>query len=84
MGLRGASDELTVCEVLRRINDLCQGDSDKDCQIRKHLSMAEDMCKRMSFKLLSYNKKMFKGWWKKNKTYENDLKRRLNEKYIVG
>lgn len=84
MSLRGTSDELTICEYLRMICDLCQSDSDKDKQIRKHLSIAEDMAKRMSKKLLSYNKKVFKGWWEKNKDYEKDLERRLNEKYIVG
>ena len=84
MGLRGASDELPVCEIRRMINDMCQSDSNKDKAIREKLSVAEDMCKRMSKKLLSYNKKMFKGWWATNKDYEKDLRRRLDEKHIVG
>jgi len=84
MSLRGAANVRTICEVLREINDLHQGISLQDKLIRKKLFEAENMAKRMSEKLVEYNKKVYAGWWKKNQDYASDLKRRLNIKYIIG
>jgi hypothetical protein len=80
MSMRNASKQRTLCEVLREINDLTQ---DRPAVTAK-LAEAESMAKRMSKKLLEYNKKIFKHWWAKNDDYEKDLVHRLNERYIVG
>ena len=84
MSIRGASKQRTICEVLREINDLHQGNSRHDKEVRKKLSEAEDMGKRMSTKLKEYNKNVYKDWWEKNPDYERDLDRRLKKKYITG
>ena len=84
MSIRGASKQRTICEVLREINDMHQGNSPHDIAVRKKLSEAEDMGKRMSTKLKEYNKDVYRGWWEKNPDYERDLDRRLKKKYITG
>lgn len=71
----------TLCEVLREINDLHQEQKPKDRKTRKLLCEAEDMAKRMAFKLKEYNKHYDAGWWKDNPDYEKDLDRRLSKKY---
>lgn len=45
MTMRTAGEELTVCEYLRLINDLCQGDSEKDKQIRMLCAKGEKVGK---------------------------------------
>lgn len=84
MGIRGAQKVRTLCEVLREINDMYQTISEYDKIIRQKLCEAEQMAKRMDKKLLSYNKKYSKTWWKKNPDYEQDLKKRLNKTYCTG
>jgi len=84
MGMRKASHKITICEILRKINDLHQGHSLIDTQTRKFLSVAEDMAKRMDKKLRTYNEKYDKEWWKKNLDYKEDLIRREKERYCVG
>lgn len=74
----------TICEVLREINDMHQGNNDHDNKTRRLLLEAQKMAKRMSFKLLDYNKKVFKGWWDKNPDYERDLRRRIDSGYLEG
>jgi hypothetical protein len=78
MSMRAAPNtRLTICEVLRQINDLCQGDSPRDNLIRKKLATAEIMAKKMIHKLLQYNKDFEKDWWAKNPDYEETLIREL-------
>jgi len=84
MSLREVAKVRTICEVLREINDLHQFNTSMDIQTRKLLNEAEDMAKRMSKKLIEYNKNVYAGWWKKNPDYEKDLQKRLNKKYVVG
>lgn len=83
MSLRMAARKRTICEVLREICDLHQSQTDHDKTIRKKLFEAEKMAKKMSKKLLSYNKFVYKGWWKQNPDYEQDVQRRLNKRYIT-
>jgi hypothetical protein len=83
MSMRNASHERTICEVLREINDLHQSDSTHDKVIRQKLSEAEKMAKRMSLKLLEYNKEVYKDWWASNPEYEKRLRARLEEGYKV-
>lgn len=81
--IKFASGKLTLCEVLRRINDHHQGDSRHDKNIRELVDTATQMAKKMSTKLLNYNNKVFDDFWKKNKTYKTDLKNRLDPNYIA-
>ena len=82
MSLRGSNDERTLCEVLREINDIMQGEN-KHPEVLIKLKEAESMAKKMAYKLLDYNKDVFREWWKKNPDYEKTLKLRMTEKYIV-
>lgn len=84
MSMRDVAKSRTICEVLREINDIHQENSGHDKMVRKKLCEAENMAKRMSKKLLEYNKNVYRGWWNKNPNYEKSLKLRLNEKYCVG
>lgn len=84
MSMRDASNSRTICEVLREINDLCQGNNSHDKLIRKKLSEAETMAKKMSYKLLEYNQEVFKDWWAENPDKEKDLKIRMSKHYLTG
>jgi hypothetical protein len=84
MSMRDASNARTVCEVLREINDLVQGRNSNDKAIRKLLSEAETMAKKMSYKLLEYNQEVFKDYWQENPDKEKDLKIRMNKYYLTG
>ena len=77
-----ASNKITICEVLREINDLHQDNSIHSEQIRKLLFIAQGMAKKMNYKLLENNKDYDKGWWKDNPNYEKNLKKRLSKDYI--
>lgn len=84
MSMRDASNAITICEVLRRINDLNQGDSKREKMTRKLLAEAERMAKKMSLKLLEYNKEVFTNYWEENKNKEEDLKKRMSKNYLTG
>jgi hypothetical protein len=79
-----ANNKRTICEVLREINDLHQSGTQHDKTTRKLLLEAQKMAKRMSTKLLDYNKQVYKDWWDKNPDYEEDLRRRINSGYLEG
>ena len=86
MSLRRATKVRTLCEVLREINDLHQGDKKHDKKVRKKLVEAECMAKKMSYKLLEYNKEYDKDWWEttEGKRREKLLRKRLSKSYLVG
>lgn len=84
MTMRIAHPQITICEILRIINDLHQGKTDVDINTRKYLVVAERMAKKMNRKLLEYNKKANVGWWKKNKEYETLLKKRMSKSYLAS
>jgi len=85
MGMRHATKDLTICEVIRKINDQAQGGSKQDKAIRKHCRMAETMAKKMALALIKYKKAQGgEGWiqWEYlNPTVEADLERRLKDDY---
>ncbi len=85
MGMKHAAPDLTICEVIRKINDQAQGSSKRDKAIRAQCRIAEYMAKRMAAKLIEYKKeKGGDGWiqWEyKNPTVESDLERRLKDDY---
>ena len=84
MSMRDASNARTICEVLREINDICQGNDKRDKAIRKKLAEAERMAKKMSYKLLEYNREIFVDYWEENKDKEKDLKNRMSKNYLTG
>ena len=84
MTMRDVASKRTLCEVLREINDLHQGDGSIDKSTRALLLEAEGMAKKMSHKLYRYSKKWDKGWWKHNREYEARLLRRLGQSYLTG
>jgi hypothetical protein len=81
--MRGSSKKITICEVLREINDLHQNDSEHDRTIRKKLMIAEEMAKKMSKKLFEYSKTKNFAWWKNNPDYEKNMKKRLAKNYLA-
>lgn len=82
MSLRDTCEKRTVCEVLREINDLLQGNSIHPTILPK-LREAEAMCKKMAGKLFEYNKAFDAGWWEKNPEHQERLKSRLAKNYIA-
>lgn len=82
MSMRSANGKRTLCEVLREINDVLQGDPLHPVILPK-LVEAERMSKRMAQKLYENNKQFDAGWWKDNTDYEADLKRRMAKNYIT-
>jgi len=44
---------------------------------------AVKMAKRMSAKLLEYNKETFKDWWKENPDWEEDVRRRIEDPWYL-
>lgn len=69
MSMRFKNDRLTICEVLRQINDRIQGDSFSD--IRDMLSLCEIMAKKMTAKLREYNERDNPELWFDNETKES-------------
>ena len=81
MGMRDSNTCLTICEVLRCINDRLQGSEYSD--VRDMLALAEVMAKRMSGKLVEYSKESNEDWWAENVEYENHINRML-QTHLVG
>jgi hypothetical protein len=81
MGMKHAAPDLTICEVIRKINDQAQGLSKKDKLIRHWCRDAEIMAKKMAARLIEYKKaEGGDGWiqWElKNPTVEADLKAQI-------
>lgn len=71
-----ASKRRTICEVLREIGDEHPG-------ARPKVIEAVKMAKRMSAKLLEYNKETFKDWWKENPDWEEDVRRRIEDPWYL-
>lgn len=66
MAMRDKNHKLTLCEIIRVINDLCQDDSEKDIKIRNLLVLAEHKGKKMSAKLVEYKFSEPDDWFKDN------------------
>lgn len=76
MTIMGASHKRTICEVLREIQDVVSDD-----MVITKLIEAEHMAKRMSAKMLEYNKDVFEDFWEENEDYEQDMLRRMATQY---
>lgn len=84
MSMRFKNDKLTICEVLRKINDNIQHDNIVDTKkIRDMLCYAEVMAKKIVAKLREYNEQYDNGWWENNPEYKNKFDREM-ETYLIG
>lgn len=81
MTMRTASPVLSPCEILRKINDLVQGDSKQDLEIRKLCAQAERETKRLAQALNKYKKEAWRGWWVENEGWRDLLAKRLKDDY---
>ncbi len=81
MTIMGASHKRTICEVLREIYELHPKDKDIDLQVKTKLIEAEEMAKKMSAKMIEYNKDVFADFWEDNLDYEADMIRRMTTQY---
>lgn len=85
MSMRDSNDRLTICEVLRCINDRLQTNHCIEVNhIRDMLALAEQMAKKMAKKLQEYNKNQDPNWWVKNNTVKQNFDRAMNKNYVVG
>jgi hypothetical protein len=83
MSMRDHNHMLTICEVLRCINDRMQGNDPNSAAIRDMLTLAERMGKSMMDKLHSYSELADPEWWEKNPEYGKELRRTATE-YRIG
>ena len=83
MSMRFKNDKLTICEVLRKINDRIQHDHIINEDIRDMLSYAEMLAKKIVAKLREYNEQFDKDWWENNPEYKNKFDREM-ETYLIG
>jgi len=66
------------CEVVREINDMFQGDSFQDQEVRKLLAEVEAKAKDMSIHLSEYEPNYYKHW-EKNKDANDDARFRQKD-----
>jgi len=72
---------VTLCEVIRRINDQVQGDSEKDDKIRTLCAEALRKGKKMARELSARDDKILLRMWERNPTFDKDADRRLSDSY---
>lgn len=83
MTMRTASPELTVCEYLRLINDLCQSDTDKDKRIRVLCAKGEKVGKLLGREVSRLNPKFLLNLnlYEKQTNWKGLLSLRLSDNY---
>ena len=83
MTMRTAWECLSVCEYLRLINDLCQGDDAKDKEIRILCVKGEKAGKILAKEVSRLNKKFWQkpNLYEKQKDWKEKLKMRLQDDY---
>ena len=81
MTMRTASPMRSPCELIRKINDLFQGESELDKTVRLLCAEAEKGTKRIAQELNKYKKNAWAGWWAKNKEFQKDIDNRLRDGY---
>jgi len=62
MSMNRTSPYRSPCEILRKINDMFQGDTELDKRIRRLLAESESKAKDMSTHLSVYEPKYFEKW----------------------
>lgn len=68
------------CEVLKKVNDLFQGDSELDVKVRTLLAESELKSKQLSIELHKYKPNFYKRW-ERNLTANQDDTRRKDKNY---
>lgn len=83
MTMRTASEWLTYCEYLRLINDLCQGDDEKDKKIREYCAKAEKVTKTLGREIARLNPDYLKtpNLYETNPNWRDKLALRLSDGY---
>jgi hypothetical protein len=81
--MRLINEKLTLCEVIRTVNDRFQGDDETSGEIRDLLCLGLFMAKRMAKKLREYNEKWDADWVWSNPRYWDIIIRKENT-YKVG
>ena len=86
MTMRTASPELTVCEYLRLINDMFQGDSERDVRVRELCAKGEKVGKILGREVSRLNPHFLtqKGLYEEYKGWKEKLPVRLDPNYKVG
>ena len=79
MSINISSEQRGVCEILREINDMAQGDG-RDMKIRVLVAQAEKLSKEMSIELCKSIPEYYKRW-PKNIDHALDMKRRTAPSY---
>ncbi len=80
MTMRTGSPVRSPCEVLRKINDICQGDNPKDNEIRKLCAECEKKVKIVARSTPRSNRGTWA--WENNPGWESDLDIRLADNYL--
>ena len=75
-GFHRSVGKTTICERLRQINDLCQGDTETEIKIRKLLADIMLYAKKMNATLTEYKRDYDKDWWVR---LPKEEKERLNK-----
>ena len=84
MSMKMNNKRLTVCEVLRMVNDLHQDSRNRhDVEVQRLLAVAEAMAKKMSHKLLAYNMEWEKEFYRDNPKHAGNVRRALGKKYTA-
>lgn len=84
MTMRDSNHKLTICEVIRCINDRLQNGTYINVnEIRDMLSLTERMAKKIVGKLRDYNEQFDSGWWKDNAEYKKQFDREM-QNYTTG
>lgn len=83
MTLRTASRLRSPCELLRKINDLAQGDNDKDKKIRKLCFECEKQVKKLARELNKHDADVWVKWWQNNPHFEEEIKIRMSNEYRI-
>jgi len=82
MTMRTASRVLSPCELLRKVNDLCQDNNPKDNKIRKLLAECEKKTKKLARELNKHDKESWRYWWESNPDFKKELELRLRDDYL--
>lgn len=81
MSMRTGWNKRSPCELLRKINDLCQEVNEKDNEIRKLCAECEKKVKKVARGVPS--KRALKDWnWEPNPNWEEELEMRLRDDYL--
>ena len=81
MSLRNTSLHMTPCEYIRLINDLAQGDNEKDELIRKYCYFAEKHAKWLSRNLYKIRPDIWQNKWTVNEDYAVLFCNRIEKTY---